>query len=127
MSEDKGERYQTLHALAAAEWITREQYDAGLMFGDLWEHDDPHFVSVRDQISNDLLRANVLDLACRVCRSHPDPARRENVRNVVRLAADRMADLRIALDLIALRFKQIELSLSREPKPRRVPSAVAAQ
>jgi hypothetical protein len=90
------------------------------MFADLWKHQDRHYVALRNEIMVDLMKIEALDLACRVCRdNHPTAA------------FDRMPVLRHALDLIALRFQQIELSAAsveaeeilRKQEPRRRPGA----
>jgi hypothetical protein len=88
-----------LGTLHHAGWITNAQYETGLMFGDLWKHQDRHYVALRNEVMVDLMKIDALDLACRVCRD-----------NQLRVAFDRIGALRHALDLIALRFKQIELA-----------------
>lgn len=100
-----------------AGWITQPQYDVGLMFAELWRHVDRHHVALRNEIMVDLVKIDALDLTCRVCRDN-------NIRTVF----DRMNEFRHALDLIALRFKQIESaanSIETRPKRRALPSVVA--
>jgi hypothetical protein len=81
------------------------------MFADLWRHQDPHYVAMRNEVMVDLMKIDALDLATRVCRD-----------NHIRIAFDRMPSLRHALDLMMLRFQQIERSLATEPR-RKPPSA----
>jgi hypothetical protein len=96
-----------LYSLREAGWITPEQYEVGLMFGDLWRHEDRHYVALRNEIMVDLVKTDVLDLVCRVCRDNRATA-----------AFDRIADLRVGLNLIGLRFWQIEKAAGVLPEPR---------
>lgn len=98
-----GDPMGALDMLALAKWITEPQYDAGLMFGELFRDDRQTYYALRQEIGADLVKIDGLDLATRVCRDH-----------ALQLAYDRMPDLRRALDLIALRFKQIERLLKIE-------------
>jgi hypothetical protein len=96
-----------LLSLRAAGWITPEQYEVGLMFADLWRHADRHYVALRNEIMVDLMKIDALDLCCRVCRDNNGSA-----------AFDRMPELRHGLNLIALRFRQIEKDAAALPEPR---------
>lgn len=93
-----------LGQLAGAAWITPAQYEAGAIFADLCRRDDALAVRVRNEIMADLVKIDALDLARRVC-----------CENNLRIALDRMPALRDALDIAALRIRQIEISAS----PRR--------
>jgi hypothetical protein len=88
--------------------ITEPQCEAALMFGALWRRNDPLYWHLIGQCEADLIKVNAVDLARRVCRDHD-----------VNLALARLGELRLALDLLALRFKQIELSVSRDAPTER--------
>jgi hypothetical protein len=104
--------------LQHAGWITGSEYETGLMFRDLWKHADRHYVALRNEIMVDLMKVEALDLVCRVCRDgDADNLAKRNA--AVRLASDRMPDLRQGLNLVALRFRQIEQAAAELPSPRR--------
>ena len=90
--------------LFAMRSISEEQCDAGIMFGALWRRDsDPLYWYLIGQCETDLCKLCAVYLVRRVCRDHD-----------IDLALARLTELRLALDLIALRFQQIELSVSRD-------------
>lgn len=98
-----------LDMLMESKWITTEQYEAGLMFGELWKHDDPYYAAVRREVLVDLVKFNALDLVTHVCRDHD-----------IHLAVTRLDALRDGLNAVALRFKQIGAAaeeLGRSPRP----------
>jgi hypothetical protein len=116
MTKQDAQALGALFALHHAGWIDAGQYEAGLMFADLWRHEDRHYVQLRNEIMVDLVKIDALDLATRVCRD-----------NNIGAVFDRMPDLRHALNVIALRFKQVERAAneSRRPAGLRAASVVA--
>jgi hypothetical protein len=94
--------------LADGRLISADQHEAGILYAVLEAGRDhrPLYGDLFGEIEVDLLKVNSVDLTFRVC-----------CRQDYGLAMARLDDLRLALSVLALRFKQIELSSERAAGP----------